>query len=318
MDTITYRIKRFDGTKEWFQQYTFPYEKNKTLLWGLIKIRDEQDPTLNFTSACRHAICGSCGVRVNGNAVLACKTSLDELLEVYQTSVLTVEPLSNFPVVRDLVVDWDPKLERMKEVRPWLIVDEKKDCTRGFSQSEEEFHKISNPTDCILCGCCTSECTQHTTNSQGFYEPFIFTKSYRFTVDSRDGAPAQHLTPALEKGGLWKCVRCMQCITKCPKGVRPADHISGLRQESMNMGYTRNKGARHAYAFYDDVKNSGRLNEMTLPIKTEGFFNTLHRLPFALRLLKKGKINPLHIPKPVPGIEGVRKIYRLVRKGEAK
>lgn len=317
MDTIIFRIKRFDGTKEWYQEYTFKYEKRKTVLWALIKIKEEIDPTLNFTSACRSAICGSCGVRVNGNAVLACKTSLDEMLEIYGTTKLTLEPLANYKVIRDLVVDWEPKFERMKEVKPWLIADESKADDKGFCQSEKEFNKISNPTDCILCGCCVSECTQHTTNEKGFYEPFIFTKSYRYTADSRDKDKGGHLLPTLKKGGLWKCVRCMQCVTKCPKGVKPGEHISFLRQESMQMGYKENKGARHAYAFFNDIHNTGRLNEMTLPIRTEGLLNTIGRIPFALRLLRKGKINPLHIQKPIKSIDGVRRVFKLAGK-EAK
>ncbi|MBO8168731.1 MAG: succinate dehydrogenase/fumarate reductase iron-sulfur subunit [Thermoanaerobacteraceae bacterium] len=312
MEKVIYRIKRFDGTKEWYQEYEFPYEKGKTILWGLIKIKEEIDPSLCFTSACRSAICGSCGVRVNGNAVLACKTSLDKMLETYKTNKLILEPLNNFKVIRDLVVDWEQKFERMKEVKPWLIPSKNSDKTKGFKQSEKQFNMIANPTDCILCGCCISECGQLSINREGFLEPFIFSKSYRFTVESRDEAPGEHLEPALENG-LWKCIRCMQCVTKCPKGVRPAEHINGLRKESMKMGHRDNKGARHAYAFHDDIQKTGRLNEMTLPIKTEGLVSTMGRIPFALRLLKKGKIKPFNMPKPVNGIEQVRTIYRLAQ-----
>ncbi len=75
------------------------------------------------------------------------------------------------------------------------------------------------------------------------------------------------------------------------------------------MGEQDNKGARHAYAFVEDVKSKGRLNEVTLPMKTEGLVSTMNRIPFALRLIRKGKINPLHMPREVEGIEGVRKIY---------
>lgn len=315
MENIIYSIRRFDGTKVWYQDYVIPLEKGRTVLWGLIKIREEQDPTLNFTAACRSAICGSCGVRVNGNAVLACKTSLEDLLDAYKTDKLTIEPLANYKVLRDLVVDWIPKLERMKEIKPWLLPKEGQECSHGYIQSAQEFNKISNPTDCILCGCCVSECTQHTANAEGYYEPFIFTKSYRYAADSRDAAPLSHLKPALEDGGLWKCVHCNQCIAKCPKGVTPAEHISALRRQSIHLGQKDNPGARHAKAFSDDIRNTGRLNELTLPIKTEGLITTaLKRIPFALRILAKGKLNPLHFPWPVRGIEGVRKIYKLAEK----
>ncbi|MBZ4654737.1 MAG: succinate dehydrogenase [Peptococcaceae bacterium] len=316
---IVYRVKRFDGEKSYYQEYSIPYEKDRTILWGLIKIRDEIDPTLSFRSACRSAICGSCAIRVNSNALLACKTSLDKQLALYQTNILTLEPLANFPVIRDLVVDWENKFKHMTEVKPWLIGE--KDCPGGtgyYRQSPDEFLEISNPTDCILCGCCVSECTQHTNLRDEFYEPFIFTKSWRFTADSRDNSPKAHLLPVLNEGGLWKCVRCQQCITKCPKGVRPADHISRLRCSSMNYGFTDNLGTRHAQAFAEYIQKTGRLNEVTLPLKTEGIFRTLKRIPFALRLLRKGKLRPLYFPSPIQGIEGIRKIYNRLRKEEKK
>lgn len=315
MEKVIYRIKRFDGVKEWYQEYELPYEKGKTILWALTKIREELDPTLNFTSACRHAICGSCAVRVNGNTFLACKTPLDQLLSTFKTNRLTFEPLNNFKVIRDLVVDWKPKFEKMKEVKPWLIPSKEGDKENGFKQSVEDFHKITSPTDCILCGVCASECSQLSLNQEEYLDPFIMNKAYRFAVDSRDAAPEEHIRPTLENG-LWKCLHCMQCISKCPKEINVASEIAYLRQETINMGERDNKGARHAFAFVEDVKDKGRLNEVTLPIKTEGLVKTMNRIPFAVRLIKKGKINPLHMPKTIEGIQEVREIYEYAQ--EAK
>ncbi|MGD8191700.1 succinate dehydrogenase/fumarate reductase iron-sulfur subunit [Brevibacillus ginsengisoli] len=315
---ITYKIKRFDGEKEWYQEYELPYEEGKTILWALTKIREEQDPTLNFTAACRHAICGSCAVRVNDNAFLACKTPLDELLETFQTDTLTFKPLGNFEVVRDLVIDWKPPLEQIKVVKPWLIPTDQGSPEKGFIQSEEDYHRIASPTDCILCGVCTSECGQLNVNEDVYLAPYMLNKAYRFAVDSRDAAPQEHIRPVLENN-LWKCIHCMNCVTKCPKQIDLSKEIAYLRQESIKMGEVDNLGARHAFAFHDDVRNKGRLNEMTLPIKTEGLVKTMtKRVPFALRMITKGKINPLHMPKEIEGIQGVRKIYKFAKEQEMK
>lgn len=312
MEKITFRIKRFDGTREWVQTYSFPHEKGKTLLWALTKIREEQDPTLNFTSACRHAICGSCAVQVNGHGHLVCKTSLDELLETYHATELDFTPLANFAVVRDLVIDWRPKTERLKAVNPWLIPTEEGSPETGFIQKEKDFKEIASPTDCIQCGICSSECEQLAENPN-FLDPFILNRAYRFSVDSRDAAPEEHIRPALEHD-LWKCLHCHGCVTQCPKGIRLDREIAYLRQETMRMGHTDNLGARHAYAFHDDVQSKGRLNEITLPMKTEGIVRTVaRRIPFALRMVQRGKINPLHFPKAVKGIEGVQKLYARVK-----
>lgn len=315
MRTITFCIKRYDGTRSWFQEYAIPYENGKTLLWALTKIREELDPTLNFTSACRHAICGSCAVRVNGHSFLVCKTPLDELLTVFQTDRLTLMPLNNFRVIRDLVVDWRPKTERLKAVKPWLIPTEAGSTATGFTQAPRDYRAIASPTDCIQCGICSSECEQLAENGR-FLDPFILNRAYRFAVDSRDGAPAEHIQPAVAND-LWKCLHCYQCVTHCPKTIRLDREIAYLRQESMRMGETDNLGARHAYAFHDDVREKGRLNELTLPLKTEGLLKSLsRRIPFAIRLVRRGKINPLHRPRAVRGIEGIRKIYAHVKEGK--
>jgi succinate dehydrogenase / fumarate reductase iron-sulfur subunit len=311
--TLYFKIKRFDGTNEWEQSYSLPYEKGKTILWVLNMIREQQDPTLTFTSACRHAICGSCAIRINGNAFLTCKTSLDEVLEIFNTNHLSFEPLKNFEVIKDLSIAWEPKMEKMEQVKPWLIPSNEGSVESGFLQDEEDYHKIAAPTDCILCGVCASECNQLAVNDGTYLEPFILNRAYRFAIDSRDAAPEEHIRPVYENE-LWKCLHCMQCVTKCPKGIPLTEQISYLRQESIKMGEIKNQGAKHAFAFHDDVRNKGRLNEMMLPVKTDGLINTaMTKIPFALRMIKKGKINPLQMPKAVEGIKGVREIYKFAK-----
>lgn len=310
MRTIHYKIKRFDGKREWYQDYQLQYEKGKTILWALTAIREQLDPTLVFTSACRHAICGSCAIKVNGKSFLACKTSLDEVLETFKSDNLVFEPLSNFEVIKDLAIAWEPKMEKMKQVKPWIIPSNKGSVERGFIQSEDDFHEISSPTDCILCGVCTSECNQLSVNDGAYLDPFILNRAYRFSVDSRDCAPEEHIHPVYENE-LWKCIHCMQCISSCPKGIPLTDEIAYLRQESIKIGEVNNQGAKHAFAFYDDVRNKGRLNETMLPIKTDGLIKTATtKIPFALRMIKKGKINPFHMPKAIEGIKGVKEIYK--------
>ena len=313
MRTITFKFQRFDGEKQWMQSYQLPYEPKKTLLGMMNKIREDQDPTLNFTRACRHAICGSCAVQVNGNAYLACNTQLDEILETYESDEVLLEPLNNFEVIRDLVVKWEPKEEKLRKVKPWIINDHdcKKDCKpEGHIQTEEEFHKISAPTDCIMCGVCTSECNQLALNDGDYLDPFVLNRAYRYAVDSRDTSPQEHIDATLENE-LWKCLHCMQCVSKCPKKIPLTDEIAYLRKQTMEVGQMKNQGAKHAYAFYNDIKNTGKLNETLLPIRTDGLIKTgLTKAGFAMRMVAAGKMNPLHMPKKVDGIEGVRELYK--------
>lgn len=317
MRTITCRVQRYDGkSKRWIEEYKIPYEKGMTLLTVLTTIKEEYDQSFTYTSACRAAICGSCAVQINGQAFLACKTPLDDVLEALMTDTLFFEPLASFEVIRDLVVDWEPKFEKMKKIKPWLNPSNDGSREEGFIQSERDFHKINAASDCILCGVCSSSCSVLESSSDDSYlDPFILNKAFRFVMDSRTANPEEHLRAVLDND-LWKCVHCMECVTKCPKEIDLTSEIASLRSMTMEMGETKNLGARHAYAFYNDIKNKGRLNEATLPMKTEGVFTTMKkRVPLAMRMMAKGKINPLEIPKEVEGIEDVRKIYAYVQQG---
>ncbi len=310
MESVVFNIKRFDGKRSWNQEYVLPRQKD-TLLGCLTKIREEQDPTLNFTSACRHAICGSCAVQVNGNAYLACETQLDALLDTFQTDTLYLEPLNNLPVVRDLVVNFDGVGDKMKSVSAWL---EESGCRCDHLQSEEDFHLINKPADCILCGSCISECRELAYDDGTYLPPAMMNKAYRFERDSRDGSHGKRVLAALQNN-LWKCIHCQQCTTKCPKRIPIAEEISYLRREALRMGQTNSTGARHAYSFYNDVKKTGLLNETMLALRTEGMVKTaVTRTPFAMRMVAAGKMNPLHMPKTVDGIESVRKLYEFSQK----
>jgi succinate dehydrogenase / fumarate reductase iron-sulfur subunit len=313
MRHVTYRIDRYDGSQSFTQEYSFPHQPGKTLLWGLMHIKETLDPSLTFVASCRCAVCGACAVRVNGQAMLACETSLDGLLERFGDT-LAIGPLRNFKVIRDLVVDWRPKTRRMAEVKPWLLPRETFSRESGCTQTPDEFGRIKGQINCILCGACASECNKLSADSEDFLDPFVFSKVQRFVADSRDGGAMEHLLPALEQG-LWKCVHCQECVTKCPKSLEPAEDIARLRRLAIGQGLTGSPGARHALAFAEDQADPGRLNEMTMAIRTEGLLKSATRLPFALRLLRKGKLNPFQGPSQVKGIEQVRRIVQALKKG---
>lgn len=314
MRQITYKIKRYDGTKSFKQEYTFPHQAGKTILWGLVHIKETIDPTLAFTAACRSAVCGACAVRVNGQAFLACETPLDGILDRFG-DVLTIEPMSNFEVIRDLVVNWEPKAERLASSKTWLAPKNEFSAKEGCRQSIADFKKINAQINCILCGACASECAKLSANDKDFLEPFTYSKVWKFVADTRDKSAKERIQAIIDNG-LWKCMHCVECATKCPKGLMPGTDIARLRQLSIKMGYTDNPGARHALAFLEDMQATGRLNETKLSLKTIGILGSMAKFPFALRLLRRGKLNPLHVPKKVKGHEQVKAILKAVRESE--
>jgi succinate dehydrogenase / fumarate reductase iron-sulfur subunit len=303
---ITLTIHRFLDGKKWTQDYSIELEKGMTVLGALIKIKETIDPSLTFTASCRSSICGACGVRVNGNALLACEVSMTDLIKRYNSEAFTVEPLGNFTVLRDLMVDWKPKYDRLKKIKPALEPKDEFSTEKGCKQPKEDFKKYSKNSECILCGSCVSECSKCTADSSDFLDPFVFAKAEKFVADSRDKNALAHLEPAV-KEGLWKCMNCQQCASKCPKGISPAESIEKLRIATFKKNLSKNEGMNHAQAFYDDIEENGRLDESKLALKTEGL-KAAFRVPVAFRLVRTGKLSPFEKSDSIADIKKVRTI----------
>lgn len=311
---IILQIDRSVEGKQWTQDYSVELEKGMTVLSALIKIKETMDPTLSFTASCRSGICGACAVRVNNNAVLACETPLGDLVKRYQSETLKISPLGNFTVLRDLIVDWKPKYVRLKKVKPVLQPKDEFSAATGCKQSPEEFKKYQKNAECILCGVCASECNKCTADDKDFLDPFVFTKAQKFVADSRDKDAASHLVPAVQEG-LWKCFNCQECTAKCPKGLKPAEDIEKLRIATFKKKMTSTNGSDHAQAFYDDIHDTGRLDESKLAFKTEGI-KAAFRIPVAYRLLRAGKMAPLEKAEVIPEIQKVRTIMAAAKENK--
>ena len=311
-------IDRYDGTQHYKQAYVVDKKdiEGKTLLSLLLFIKQNLDATLNFTASCRSAICGACGVRVNGHSVLACDEKMEELLATYDNpEVITVSPLANFRVISDLVVDWEPSIENLRKIRPTFIPKDEFSAEKGCKQTQAEYDKIQKQWDCILCGCCASECSKPTADSSDYMEPFVFTHAHRATFDSRGKDPMLHAKAAV-LGGLWNCVHCQECADRCPKGISAADDIAALRVFTQKQGINTGEGPDHANAFLTDlVEGSGRLNEILLALRSEGAM-AVSKTDIALKLMGAGKMNPLHIFGE-EDIEGHKDLVEMIKAARA-
>ena len=273
---VTLKIHRYVEGKSWVDTFTVPRSTGLTVLGALTYIKEQQDPTLSFTCSCRSSICGACAVRVNGNAELSCEVLIDDLTARYQSDVLTIEPLGNFRVIRDLIVDWDPKYARLKKVKPSLHPKDEFTAETGCLQSPEDFNKYKKYAGCILCGSCVSECNKNALNQDDFLDPFAFVKAEKLVADSRSKSPA----------------------------------IEKLKAETFKHHLDDNVGARHAKAIYDDIQTSGTLDESKLNIKSEGYLMSSLRLPMALRLMNVGKMDPLAKHPVNPDIKTIDAIVK--------
>ena len=312
MQTL-FRIKRFnpesDSPHPYFQEYEVETQPSDTVLDILIKIRESVDESLTLRCSCRGAICGSCGMRINGHATLACKT---KIVSLDSPDNVQVEPMNNMPVIKDLVTDMGGFWEKIRQVHPWLQPEEPKPQAE-YIASQESMNHLTGVMGCIMCGACVSDCAALEVN-QGFVGPAALAKAYRFVADPRDGASQSRLLDLNQPGGMWDCTRCMECIEVCPKSVGAMDRIMALRAKGIDHDVPSTCGSRHAEVFANLIEQKGRLDEPQLAMRTLGLQNIgqmLSFLPMTLRAFIRGKLprsGPLH--RAIPGIDRIRRLFR--------
>ena len=207
----------------WEQTFDVPYHKDTSVLEALFYIKDNFEPSLSFRWSCRMAVCGSCGMMVNGVPHLACKTFLRD----YEGKDMKIEPLANFPIERDLVVDLSDLIEKIERIKPYIIPDAKNanmPLNKNFKQTPMQMEAYLQFAQCINCGCCYAACPQYKLNPK-FIGPAALTLLYRYNVDNRD-AGAKLRAPFLNsEEGAWSCTFVGYCSEVCPKHVDPSSAI---------------------------------------------------------------------------------------------
>ncbi|MEX2644752.1 MAG: succinate dehydrogenase iron-sulfur subunit [Gaiellaceae bacterium] len=310
---VALKIWRYDGEtgERRLQDYEVDAPEWSTLLDVLDLIKDQVDGSLAYRKSCRMMICGSCGMRMDGAAVLACKTRMADIVESGRVPV--VSPMGNLPVLKDLVVDMGPFWAKMRAMQPWLQPGfNEPDEEREFLVSQEQMNVIHKEALCINCGCCVSECNSMESDPE-FLGPAALAKGMRFIGDARDAATVERLEAYNSEHGIWDCTRCYFCQERCPKGVDPRDAIAKLGAESIRLGVDRDMGAKHAKWFVTSAKTTGWLREEELIPKTQGIVSTVKQVKFAMSLMRHGKARPLPIPHVAEGVREARALYNLVK-----
>ena len=223
---VTVKVLRYDPAKNerpCWQTYETEVDADSTVLDVLNHIHWNIDGTLSYRRSCRRAICGSSAMTVNGQNVLACETPLAK----FKRRRLKIEPLPGFPILKDLVVDMEGFFEKLKRIKPYLILD-KPTPDKEFLQSPERFEKIRESILCVLCGACTSSCPSLWAN-EDYLGPAALLKAYRFVFDSRDDGATQRLDIVNDRNGIWRCHTIFNCMEACPKHINITNAISNLK-----------------------------------------------------------------------------------------
>ena len=309
---VALKIWRFDpesGERE-LRRYEVDAPEWACLLDVLDLIKDQVDGTLAYRKSCRMMICGSCGMRMDGRAVLACKERMAPIVERGHEPVISA--MGNLPILKDLVVDMGPFWQKISAMKPWLDpgydeVDEKERIV-----SQQQMNVIHKEALCIMCGCCVSECNSMESDPD-FLGPAALAKGFRFVGDVRDKADVERLEEYNSEHGIWDCTRCYFCNERCPKGVDPRDSIAKLGAESIKQGIDRDMGAKHAKWFVKSAETTGWLRETELVPKTQGIVSAVKQTRFALELAKHGKVPlpfPPHVAEDVKEARALRELLR--------
>ncbi len=315
MAEFTLRLRRYDpesGDAPYWEEHTIELEPHRSVLEGILQAKDRFDGSIGIRCSCRAAICGSCGVRINGQPDLACHTHLDRAKKRSRDGIIEVEPMGNMPVIKDLIVDMEAvHWKKIRRVTPWLIAKQPVP-EREYIVPRESMVDVTQSMACIQCGACVSDCLSMEVDPE-FIGPAALAKAYRFVGDPRDAQHRERLEDLAEDPhGIYDCTHCFQCISACPKGVAPMSQIMRLRRRAGNDFHIedRNNGERHEASFVSLVKQYGLLNEAELLPRSYGGNTPLAKfkpsaaaelassLPVIAKALLRRKVTPAAVLKP--------------------
>ena len=222
--TITLKVTRYRPEQEEApteQSYQIPYRDDWVVLDALNYVKDRVDGTLSYRWSCRMGVCGSCGMMVNGEPKLTCSAFLKD----YYPEEVRVEPLVNFPIVRDLVIDMTDFMNKLKAVKPWVIRKREKPVAEGeHLQSPAQLKIFKQFSMCINCMLCYAACPVYGLEPE-FIGPAAIALAHRYNIDSRDEGWKERKPIVASSEGIWECTYIGECSVVCPKEVDPAAAI---------------------------------------------------------------------------------------------
>jgi succinate dehydrogenase / fumarate reductase iron-sulfur subunit len=332
MTEFALKVRRYDpeaGQPPYWADYTVDLPPERSVLDGILDVKDREDASLGIRCSCRAAICGSCGVRINGKSALACNTKLSDAADRAPDGAIVVEPMGNMPVIKDLIVDMEAvHWKKVQRVVPWLL-PEGEPPEREYIVPPESMLDVTQAMACIHCGVCVSACLSLEVDP-AFIGPAALAKAYRFVGDPRDGQTEERLRDLAEDPhGIYDCTHCFACVEVCPKDVAPMDQIMRLRRRATADYGIRddNNGYGHEHAFTKLIEKYGTNHEAQLIPRSFGqgsllrgqvepgaVGQLLEMAPTALRAVAAGKVTPkkafLH-PK-LPDQDQVRRIFKTI------
>ena len=244
--TIEFEVLRYRPEQEsepvW-ERFTVPFTDDMSVLQALQTIKDDIDGSLSFRWSCRMAICGSCGMMINGTPKLSCQTFVRDLLP----GPVRVEALAHFPIERDLVVSLDGFMSKLESIKPYIIPREERSLEQGeYLQTPEQLEMIEQFSSCINCTLCYAACPQFGLDPD-FVGPGVLALLHRYNADSRDDGREERMQIVNATEGVWSCTAVGYCSEVCPKHVDPANAVNQNKVNSAKdyfLRFVSSKGGR--------------------------------------------------------------------------
>lgn len=238
--TIELRIRRRESRQgsSWWEEFAIPYRANMNVISCLMEI--QRNPVTRdgkrtsppvWEANCLEEVCGACSMLVNGRVRQACSALVDRLAQP-----IVLEPMSKFPLVRDLVVDRSRMFEALKRVRAWVPIDGTYALGPGPKvdpHGQEVAYALSR---CMTCGCCLEACPQVNSRSD-FMGAFVFAQIQLFNLHPTGGMhAAERLEAVMGEGGIAGCGNAQNCVAVCPKEIPLTEAIAEVgRQTAMSL-----------------------------------------------------------------------------------
>lgn len=310
---LLFNVFRFNSETDYLPHYDkieMEVGSGEVILDILNRIKWEHDGSFSYRRSCRHGICGSCAVKVNGKATLACKDRVEDLVEIFGEE-LTIEPQNKSRAIKDMVIDKKDFWTKYNAVEPYLKTEIDEHPTSENIVKPELAEKIDEADYCIQCGNCYYSCPAVDVN-EDYLGPAALALTWRFNADVRDEGKRDRLETVNEIGsGIWDCVKCFECAEACPKELDPIGKITKLHLQTFEEGMAKdNVAVRHAVGFKWSIEKHGLLDEGELVKYSEGLIGVLKHVPEAIAMYKKGKIV---MPWDMPKSKNLDEIQKLVK-----
>ena len=225
-----FRYRPEEENEPTFQTFEVPFLEDWVILDAINYIKDEIDGTLSYRWSCQMGVCGSCGMMINGVPKLSCAVFLKD----YYPDKIRVEPLTGFPIERDLIFQMDDFMTKLTEIQPYIIRNkgEEKPLDEGeYLQTPAELERFKPYSMCINCMLCYAACPVYALDST-FIGPAAIALGQRYNMDSRDHGRDARQELIASHEGIWECTFVGECSAVCPKDVDPAAAIQRAKVSS--------------------------------------------------------------------------------------